>query len=80
MVLSLPEAARLARSANPTRGSTTETLNKRQLGYHRMPDDLTRSFNVIEIAMYPKPAVGLAYDTTRGPPQGGLALFGESRR
>jgi hypothetical protein len=30
------------------RGNTTETLNKRQLGYHRMPDDLTRSFNVIE--------------------------------
>jgi hypothetical protein len=40
-----------------------------------MPDDLTRSFNVVELAMYPKPAVGLAYDTTRGPPQGGLALF-----
>ena len=40
-----------------------------------MPDDLTGAFNVIESAMYPKPAVGLAYDTTRRPPQGGLASF-----
>ena len=42
---------------------------------HRNLNGLTFGYHTAESDMYPKPAVRLAYDTTRGPPQGGLALF-----